>query len=142
MHNDTSLFPPRCCDKPLPIEFRRERVPKGSIKEFDIRVEELSASNRTYCSNVGCSKFIQERRINGTVGTCIYCTTTTCVVCKAEEHQEELCPQDEGTILLQQEAEQRKWRQCTQCKNLVELDTGCFHITYASRIICLHQKLR
>jgi E3 ubiquitin-protein ligase RNF144 len=129
MHDDTSLFPPRCCEEPLPIDLRRERVPKDDIKDFDLRVEELSASNPTHCSDLQCSKFIQERHIQGTVGTCVYCTMTTCTVCKAKEHEEELCPQDEGTIQLKKEAEQRKWRQCNTCRNMVELSRGCYHIT-------------
>jgi hypothetical protein len=130
MHSDTSLFLPHCYEKPLPIERRRERVLKDEIKAFDIRIEELSANNPTYCSNLACAKFIQQRNIRDNVGACIYCTQTTCTVCSSEEHHEELCPQDKDTILLKKEAERRKWRQCNNCRNLVELRSGCYHITY------------
>jgi hypothetical protein len=131
MHDDISLFPPRCCDKPLPIELHRDRVSNAAIKQFDIRVEELSAIDPTHCSDPQCAKYIQDRHIERTVGTCIYCGRTTCTVCKGKEHKDELCPQDEGTILLKKEADEKHWRQCNNCRNMIELERGCYHITYA-----------
>jgi hypothetical protein len=130
MNNDTSLFPPQCCGKPIPIEVCRDRISKEKIKSFDLRVEELSAENPTHCSNRRCGCFIREKQIKGNLGTCNNCKQMTCTICKRTEHLNELCPDDEGTILLKTEAKLRKWQECQNCRNMVELERGCYHITY------------
>ncbi|KAF1958179.1 hypothetical protein CC80DRAFT_394034, partial [Byssothecium circinans] len=130
---DTSLFPPRCCGNPIPLDLGRNLLPKKIIKDFDLKVEELSSTNPTFCSNFDCGKFIREAEIKHNIGVCIFCETRTCEVCKGKEHEQELCPQDQETITLKEEAKRAKWQECSNCKNMVELSEGCFHMTCRCR---------
>lgn len=130
---DTTLFPPRCCRAPISLEVSRAVLPKDLIKDFDIKVEELATPNPTYCSNAECAKFIQLKDIKGDVGTCVFCREETCVLCKCKSHGG-LCPSDPHVQLLMDAAKRSKWQQCLRCKNMVELVTGCFHMTYVYSI--------
>ncbi|KAJ4361803.1 hypothetical protein N0V83_010744 [Neocucurbitaria cava] len=124
---NTSLFPPRCCKVPIPLDICRTMLPKKLIKDFDLKVEELATPNPTYCSNADCSKFIRPNDIKAEVGNCVYCKDKTCVRCKGKNH-EGLCPHDPHVQLLMDAAKRGKWQQCTRCRNMVELAQGCFHM--------------
>lgn len=127
IHN-TALFPPRCCNITVPLEICRALLPKELIKEFDLKVEELATPNPTYCSNGECSSFIRPSEIKADVGSCVFCKTRTCIRCKSPEHTG-LCPSDPHVQLLMDVAKRSKWQQCSNCKNMVELEQGCFHMT-------------
>ncbi|OAK99240.1 hypothetical protein IQ06DRAFT_204302, partial [Phaeosphaeriaceae sp. SRC1lsM3a] len=131
---NTTLFPPRCCKKAIPPEICRALLPKELVKAFDLKVEELATPNPTYCSNTNCSKFIRPIQIKAEIGTCAFCNEKTCVRCKSSEH-EGLCPKDPHVQLLMDIAKRSKWQQCSKCKNMVELEHGCFHMTCR----CTHQ---
>jgi hypothetical protein len=124
---DSTLFPPRCCKVPIPIEICHSLLPIELIKDFDVKVEEVATPNPTYC--FACSKFLRARDIpKGTgVGKCPFCNNKTCTSCKGEEHGG-LCPLDPNVKLLMAAAEERKWQQCKKCRNMVELAVGCFHM--------------
>lgn len=124
---NTSIFPPSCCGKLIPIELGRQLMPKGKIKEFDLRVEELTIPNPTSCWK--CGQFIRAMEIKAGIGTCVFCGEQTCSTCKAKQHEELLCPEDPHVKLLEGIALRAKWQRCGRCKNMVELSTGCFHMT-------------
>lgn len=128
--DNTALFPPRCCKLPIPLETCRVLLPMELIKDFDLKVEELATPNPTYCSNAECSKFIRPKDILDGVGSCVFedCKEKTCVHCKCKAHSG-LCPTDPHVQLLMDIAKRGKWQQCTNCKNMVELAHGCFHMT-------------
>ena len=67
--------------------------------------------------------------IKGTIAECSRCHTATCTTCKNKAH-EGLCSEDYDTKILMTTAEKIKWQRCSQCKDMVELDHGCFHIMY------------
>jgi len=125
---NTTLFPPRCCKLPIPLDICRAMLPKDLIKDFDLKVEELATPNPTYCSNANCSRFIRPKDVKAQVGHCVYCEDKTCVACKGPEHQG-LCPNDPHVQLLMDAAKRGRWQQCTRCNNMVELTQGCFHMT-------------
>jgi E3 ubiquitin-protein ligase RNF144 len=124
---DVSLFPPSCCNVPIPLDICRAVLSKEYIKKFDLKVEELATPNPTYCANTGCTVFIRIQDISAGVGTCAECKETTCVQCKHGAH-DGLCPTDPHVQLLMDAAKRAKWQQCTKCRNLVELSQGCFHM--------------
>lgn len=125
---NTNLFPPRCCRLPIPLDTCRAILPRELIKDFDLKVEELATPNPTHCSNAECSKFIAPKSIKADVGTCVFCRGMTCAKCKGHSHKG-LCPSDPHVQLLMDVATRSKWQQCTKCKNMVELEQGCFHMT-------------
>ncbi|KAH8652866.1 hypothetical protein BGZ61DRAFT_575186 [Ilyonectria robusta] len=102
-----SLFPPRCCRQPIPIDLAKPLLPPRLVGRFRAKEQELNTPNHT-CPN---------------------CKATTCVTCKAAAHQGEDCPSDETTQQLPELAQQQSWRQCYSCHRLVELNLGCNHIT-------------
>ena len=132
--DNTSLFPPRCCRLPVPLDICRVILPKELVKNFDLKVEELATPNPTYCSNAECSKFIHSKEIRADVGLCVFCKQRTCIRCKNFEH-EGLCPNDPHVQLLMDVARRSRWQQCTKCHHMVELVQGCFHMTCR----CRHQ---
>jgi E3 ubiquitin-protein ligase RNF144 len=125
--SETTLFPPRCCKLPIPLEICRIMLPKELIKEFDLKVEELATPNPTYCANADCSKFIRSGKIINDIASCVFCENKTCAQCKKQSH-DGLCPSDPHVQLLMDVAKRSKWQQCTNCKNMVELEVGCFHM--------------
>jgi len=120
-----TLFPPRCCKSPIPLDTCRVMLPKELIKDFNLKVEELATPNPTYCANADCSKFTRSKDIKNDVGHCVFCKSTTCVQCKNQSHTG-LCPSDPHVQLLMDAAKRSKWQQCTKCNNMVELAQGCF----------------
>jgi E3 ubiquitin-protein ligase RNF144 len=125
--DNTTLFPPRCCKLPIPVETCRVLLPKELIKDFDLKIEELATPNPTHCAKAECSNFIRPKDIKAEVGHCVFCQEKTCVRCKYAVH-EGLCPSDPHVQLLMDVAKRAKWQQCTKCKNMVELSQGCFHM--------------
>jgi E3 ubiquitin-protein ligase RNF144 len=125
---NTALFPPRCCKMPIPLDTCRVLLPKKLIKDFDLKVEELATPNPTHCSNAECSAFVRTTNIKADVASCVFCKSKTCVRCKSSDHNG-LCPSDPHVQLLMDIAKRGKWQQCTKCKNMVELEQGCFHMT-------------
>lgn len=126
IHED-SIFPPRCCKVPIPIELSKSLLPKEMVKDFDLKVEEVATPNPTYCATFSCNKFILAKYIKNNVGTCPFCNEKTCTMCKNKSH-DGLCPNDPHVQLLMDVAKRSKWQQCQRCKNMVELSIGCFHM--------------
>ncbi|KKY22371.1 putative ibr finger domain protein [Diplodia seriata] len=131
---DESIFPPRCCRKPIPFEDVRILLYADTARDFERKRPELETPDRTYCCQPLCATWIPPAAITqgGKVGTCPSCATRTCAVCKAEAHDGEDCPEDETTKSLLSAVEENKWQRCYSCKRFVELNTGCYHITYVT----------
>jgi len=125
LYTDTSLFPPRCCNKPIPIEICRQVFPPSKAAEFEMRFERLSMANPTDCYN--CMQFVPAGNIVADVAVCAHCAARTCIACKAQKH-DGLCKEDPYVKLLSATASEYKWQTCRKCKNMVELDIGCFHM--------------
>lgn len=124
---DPSYFPPRCCSKIIPPFDCAPFLPQPLIARFMERHEELRTVDRTYCSK--CTKWIWPDNIKAEVGTCADCKVKTCTTCKGKQH-DGLCPEDKGVKQLLKFAKQKRWQTCPNCKGMVELERGCYHITY------------
>lgn len=79
---DESLFPPRCCKQPIPIEPSQTHLPVDPVTKFKAKEIEYSTPNRTYCHETTCSTFIPPTSIQGDTATCPDCAAQTCVFCK------------------------------------------------------------
>jgi hypothetical protein len=84
--------------------------------------------DRTYCSNSTCSKWIRPVNIAAGIATCAECYQKTCVTCKKKQH-DGLCLEDKDVKELMSVAKAKRWQTCPSCKEMVELDKGCYHIT-------------
>ncbi|KAH7070485.1 hypothetical protein BKA63DRAFT_579073, partial [Paraphoma chrysanthemicola] len=127
VHKDSALFPPRCCQTRIPFALCRSFIPNNLMQEIEAKQQDYENKNATFCSETTCSKLIPADCIEAGVGMCTACNHRTCTVCKGVAH-EGVCPQDEQTKLLVATAGMVMWQTCAQCRNMVELDVGCFHI--------------
>ncbi|KAJ5209603.1 hypothetical protein N7449_003982 [Penicillium cf. viridicatum] len=67
---DESLFPPRCCRLPLPLEAARGVIDADLWARFEEKKIEHGDKHRTYCSDPACSRYILPSHVRGTIGTC------------------------------------------------------------------------
>ncbi|KAH7259584.1 uncharacterized protein BKA55DRAFT_592299 [Fusarium redolens] len=74
-----------------------------------------------------CSAFIPLRFIEAGVARCTRCEKKTCLNCQSKTHQG-VCADDTESQRVVRLAEEHVWRRCEQCKNMVELTHGCFHV--------------
>jgi len=130
---DPSHFPPRCCSKIIPLFSCTPFLPQPLITRFVARREELETVDRTYCSDTKCSKWVRPENIEAKVANCPACGQKTCATCKGKHH-EGLCPEDKDVKELLNVAKQKRWQTCPNCKEMVELEQGCYHITQVLHI--------
>ena len=123
---DESLFPPRCCRQPLPLEGARGIINDELWVRFEEKTIEHGDRHRTYCSDPACSRYILPAYVHGTIATCRVCNRQTCTLCKKINHQGQ-CVDDCAEVLELARAE--GWQRCSNCSHLVELRSGCNHIT-------------
>ncbi|KAH7335137.1 hypothetical protein B0J17DRAFT_668835 [Rhizoctonia solani] len=126
---DESLFPPKCCNQPIPFEKIRALLSPASIQTFEKKNEEFSTPNRLYCTNETCSNFLGsassvERDKSDVI--CDKCSTSTCSFCKNESHAAHVpCKSDTATQQVLTLGTQNGWMACPECHHLVEKDGGC-----------------
>lgn len=91
---------------------------------------ELSTPDRVYCSNTKCGAFIVPGRIDWYYfkAACTYCGQETCALCKQQDHKDP-CPKDRETEQVMELAEEEGWKRCAGCSAVIELQTGCNHMT-------------
>ncbi|KAG8630647.1 hypothetical protein KVT40_002266 [Elsinoe batatas] len=123
-----AYFPPRCCRATIPLDSVRFFLPYDLVKEFRAKLLELETKDRTYCHVPTCSAFISPNSFVNDVGTCRTCGSLTCSMCKSEGHGGD-CPADADGQIVLRVARESNWQRCFQCRQIVELDTGCNHIT-------------
>ncbi|KAI1400713.1 hypothetical protein F4819DRAFT_460551 [Hypoxylon fuscum] len=125
--NDAN-FPPRCCRMTIPLEPHEPILPEGVISRYREKSAEMSISDRTYCYRPQCSAFIPPRMHNFGTATCEKCDSQTCLACRGPFHSGN-CPRDKSLDKLLKVAKSKGWKQCPNCRTMVELTAGCFHVT-------------
>ncbi|KAI0192264.1 hypothetical protein EV127DRAFT_44899 [Xylaria flabelliformis] len=129
---DESLFPPRCCRQAIPVDSNCLFLSSDIIQQFENKSLEFSTANRIYCHQPTCSSFIPPSTIKDGVAECPKCTVHTCITCKGATHEGD-CPADEALQQVLQLSRQEEWQRCPKCSTMIELSTGCFHITCICR---------
>ncbi|KAJ5508372.1 hypothetical protein N7527_010515 [Penicillium freii] len=127
---DESLFPPRCCRLPLQLEASRGIIDADLWARFEEKKIEHGDKHRTYCSDPDCSRYILPSHVRGTIGTCRVCNRQTCTLCKKIAHRGD-CVDDRIEVLKLGKA--KGWQRCLNGSHLVELRSGCNHITCRCR---------
>lgn len=125
---DESLFPPRCCKQPIPLDKNRLFLSAELVHQFRQKALEFSSPNRTYCHNRDCATFIPAANYTHTTASCDRCMSLTCITCKKASHDGD-CPYDEELQQVIQLARDQGWQRCQNCWGMVELNTGCNHMT-------------
>ena len=133
---EESLYPPRCCHKPIPLSVARPFIGEELAVKFERKATEFDTPERTYCYASECSAFIIPGHIDGDKAICAECDRVTCKVCKSAAHEND-CPEDPALEGVMAVVAAEGYQQCPQCKRLVELVFGCNHITYVTlKYIC------
>ncbi|KAK2591593.1 hypothetical protein QQS21_010722 [Conoideocrella luteorostrata] len=130
---DESLFPPRCCKTEMTIEIVEPFLTDDQIKAFADKTIEFGTSDRTYCHQATCSAFIPTSPLGEQIATCDKCGAKTCTVCKGESHESPDCPKDTVTQDVLRLAGENGWQRCQKCNRMIELNTGCNHISKSLR---------
>ncbi|KAK8121487.1 hypothetical protein PG999_005607 [Apiospora kogelbergensis] len=127
---DESFFPPRCCKQPIPLDKNQIFLVAEVARQFREKALEFSTPNRTYCHDPKCAAFIPPTNYDKAeaIATCDTCEGRTCMNCKKAQHGGD-CPDDEELSQVLQLAREQGWQRCQNCWRLVELNTGCNHMT-------------
>ena len=126
---DEQLFPPRCCRQHIPLSLIDQTMTAEEKDAFHSAEIEFSTADRTYCSNIDCGRFITPSNISSYEAQCQYCGSLTCTICKSACHFDD-CPEDTALQGILELASNQGWQRCFSCKAMVELTTGCYHMTY------------
>ncbi|KAF9007106.1 hypothetical protein BDQ17DRAFT_1351449 [Cyathus striatus] len=132
---DESLYPLRCCQKPMTIETVVTFLSLSLQQRFQVKNREYAtpALNRVYCQNGTCSQFLGSSANGAEDIRCTACGSLTCGECKQSSHPGKLCKDNPDVAQLKELASQERWQTCPGCKSIVELNTGCYHITCRCR---------
>ncbi|KAJ2999212.1 hypothetical protein NUW58_g67 [Xylaria curta] len=125
---DESLFPPRCCRQPIPLDRSQLFLDADVVRQFRQKAIGFSTPNRTYCRNTDCAAFIPPNNCSSTTASCNQCHSRTCTTCKDAFHDGD-CPNDEQLQRVLHLAREQGWQRCQNCWGMVELNTGCDHMT-------------
>ncbi|KAH8928427.1 hypothetical protein BT69DRAFT_1212814 [Atractiella rhizophila] len=126
---DESLLPLRCCNQAMLRDEIQQHVMPEQFRQYESKLLEHDTTNRLYCANPKCSTFLgtasgqKERR------GCVTCGQQVCARCKAAWTMFHFCVQDEQEAVLLKIANEEKWKRCQKCYRMVELQTGCYHMT-------------
>lgn len=126
--SDLSLFPPKCCRQDIPLCFIKSELSSGERRKFKRAEVEFTTECKTYCSNSNCREFIPPSSIISDRATCRACRSVTCTMCQNPAHGGD-CPDDQALQATLSLAGSRGWKRCYRCRSMVELSTGCNHIT-------------
>lgn len=128
LHFD-STFPPRCCNRPLTLDLVSNHVGPELTQRYKDKQSSITAACSLACYNPGCRLIITEENIVSYLGRCITCGHKTCIKCRRAAHGDASCPSDEEREEVFKLAKESRWQSCYRCKNMIELNFGCNHMT-------------
>ena len=126
------LWPPRCCLTDIPRAQILACLPKSEQRRFVSKECEyaLPPQDRWYCAEPSCGQWFAPDGSRGDDVRCPRCRAAMCRHCRGAAHARGAgCPQDHNLTSTLQTAAQHGWRQCHRCHALVELRSGCRHIS-------------
>ncbi|XP_058203296.1 E3 ubiquitin-protein ligase RSL1-like [Rhododendron vialii] len=146
---------PKCphegCNSELKIETSRKFLTPKLIEIMSQRLEEASipVTEKIYCPYPDCSALMSKsevleyskRTLFGTerlgVRKCSKCEKLFCINCKVPWHSNTSCLDYKSRnpyppaadAKLKTLADENLWRQCVKCNHMIELESGCYHMT-------------
>ncbi|XP_061356006.1 E3 ubiquitin-protein ligase RSL1-like [Gastrolobium bilobum] len=129
----------------------RSFLPFTSFESFEKALAEASLlySDRIYCPFPNCSVLIDPHKClsarassssqsDNSCVECPVCQRFICVDCKVPWHSSMSCEEfqnlpeedrDASDITLHRLAQNNRWKRCQQCRRMIELTQGCYHMT-------------
>lgn len=121
-------FPPKCCGQTIAIEDAELLLSSETYHKFQRKFEEFSTTNRTYCFDLECATFLPSKAVEDNKAKCPACEKLTCTACESAAHEGD-CREDPAVESFLTTAAEAGFRQCRECKRMIELVSGCYHIT-------------
>ena len=143
---DPTLMPPRCHQKNINTNISIKILSAVERAIFAEKLDEFRSKNKFYCQNQICSKFINLDLLRINPHQCIHCSTKNCINCKTLWHPNTKCDKNirnpKSDIDLDKLKKEKNWKNCPKCNLLIELSSGCNHITcrgcaYEFCFVCL-----
>ncbi|KAH6756935.1 RING/U-box superfamily protein [Perilla frutescens var. hirtella] len=126
-------------------------LPVTSYESLERALEEANVlkSNRIYCPYPSCSVLLDPHDCLSTRASsssqsdnscveCPVCQRFICVDCEVPWHSSMTCEEyqnlpleerDASDLTLHRLARNKRWRRCEQCRRMIELTHGCYHMT-------------
>lgn len=151
----SSQVPIKCpqlrCKYPISATECRSFLPVTCYESLERALSEATAltSSKFYCPYSNCSVLIDPDECLSTRASsssqtdnncieCPVCERFICVDCGVPWHSSMSCEEyqnlpleerDAGDITLHRLAQNQRWRRCQQCRRMIELTQGCYHMT-------------
>ena len=132
--NDTA-FPPKCCAQAVPSTLVAERASRAVRKAYKITEHNMSVplERRWYCPYPSCERVVDKdfQKIwshNYQRYACPKCFRSVCQRCNQPAHRKHSCPDYDNEAVME-EVNRRGWRPCKKCGRIIELTSGCRHMT-------------
>ncbi|XP_023639578.1 E3 ubiquitin-protein ligase dbl4 [Capsella rubella] len=104
--------------------------------------DSIPASEKIYCPYPSCSTLMSKSALSSeadqpNVRSCVKCCGLFCIDCKVPSHTDLSCDDYKklhpdplvDDLKLQSLANNNMWRQCIKCRHMIELSSGCNHMT-------------
>ena len=134
---DNTLLPLRCCELPIDMNIAGYLLNESEAALLTQRAIEVEATNKMYCPT--CSGFLNLDLLDASVGTDLICGcgAALCVPCKSLAHRGLTCRENKTILagsddLILELASENGWKQCPGCSAMIELRSGCNHMTCQS----------
>ncbi|KAI4296983.1 hypothetical protein L6164_036896 [Bauhinia variegata] len=151
----SSQVPIRCpqprCKYYISTTECRSFLPFNSFESLEKALAEANVchSDRIYCPFPNCSVLLDPREClsarassssqsDNSCVECPVCQRFICVDCKVPWHSSMTCEEyqnlpeeerDASDITLHRLAQNKRWKRCQQCRRMIELTHGCYHMT-------------
>ncbi|KAF2819678.1 hypothetical protein CC86DRAFT_429808 [Ophiobolus disseminans] len=129
--HDEGLYPPKYCKRLIPLALVARYMDPNELAAFQSATVKFATQHKAYCSNRACGAFIVPDNINSRTrrANCAKCGTDTCSDCLTSYHHDSDCPDDPSIRQTKELAESLGWQTCKACNRVVQLRTGCNHMT-------------
>lgn len=111
-------------------------MPPSLASTYREKAAEFSTVRRVYCSKPACSRFLGPRTDSKHAINyyCAVCATRTCSGCRlgvstGTVGQPHTCRTDRSQREVLDLARRRGWTRCPVCDQMIELHSGCYHMT-------------
>jgi len=134
--NDSSLLPLRCCELPIDMNISKTCLSPEDSEKLLSRLVEIEATKKMYCPQ--CTAFINLDFVDDSEACVLECScgASLCTSCHSLHHPSMSCEENKAILdkssndsLVLDMATEEKWQRCPGCSILVELVSGCNHIT-------------